>query len=215
MKINSCVKSGWFFAWLCGVLATVLIGPAVAYAAPVDVSYQLSGSAGNWVLDFSVTNNMPSTNSQLLVYLFGIQYINGGGVLSSPSNWSVYFSPVSTNVPNGSGKTYTTNWIDSNYSTAIGFGQTLSGFKFADGALDAPTSVDWVAYGIGPNGGDRNIVYTGPSSDYIGGANYNPGFEGTASAVNAVPIPAAAWLFSTAVAGLGFLRRKRGGLKAV
>jgi hypothetical protein len=117
----------------------------------------------------------------------------------------VFFSPVTTNVLNGSGKTYTLNLLDGNYGTGIAYGQTLSGFLFADGDAVAPTSVNWVAYGIGPTGPSTSFVYTGPASDYIGPANYNPGFEGVAAAV---PAPAPAWLMLSGLSVVGLVRRK-------
>jgi hypothetical protein len=39
----------------------------MAQAAPVDVTYTFSGSAGDWTYDFSVTNNLGGTN-----YLYGL-----------------------------------------------------------------------------------------------------------------------------------------------
>jgi len=183
-----------------------LSGPAGA-APPVEVSYQLSGSPGQWVLDFSLTNNVPSTNDELGVYLFGLILPGGSGALSSPDNWPVFFSPVSTDVLRGSGKTYTTNWLDYQYGIALPFGQTLSGFRVSDGEQSAPNGIDWVAYAIGPAGPDVNIVYTGPSTDYIGPVAYNPGFEGTAFPTN-VPEPGAAWLLGLGL-GVAAIARRR------
>ena len=47
-------KLVYLILMLLGVLPT-------AQASPVDVSYTVSGSAGNWALDFSITNNLGST----------------------------------------------------------------------------------------------------------------------------------------------------------
>lgn len=202
MKAHTALQPGRVLSCLASVFLMSFVGSTAVNAAPVDVSYQLSGTAGHWVLDFSITNNMPSTNNDMVIYLFGVQ-ITGAGHLDAPSdNWPIFFTPVSANVLNGSGKTYTTNWLDYQYGTAIGYGQTLSGFKVSDPDLAVPAGVDWIAYGIGSSGANVNIVYTGSPSDYIGSAAYNPGFEGTAQAVNNVPLPSAVWLFGAGALAL-------------
>jgi hypothetical protein len=43
-----------------GLALIGLIG--IAQAVPVDVSYTVSGSAGDWTYNFSVTNNLGGTN---------------------------------------------------------------------------------------------------------------------------------------------------------
>jgi hypothetical protein len=202
MNAHKTLQPGRVLSSLASVFFISFLGSTAANAAPVDVSYQLSGTAGHWVLDFSVSNNMPSTGNQMVVYLFGVD-ITGSGHLNSPSdNWPIFFQAMPTDVLNGSGRTYGTNWVDDNYGTAIGYGQTLSGFQVSDPDLNVPTGVHWLAYGVGNTGPNVNIVYTGSPSDYIGPVAYNPGFEGVAYAVNSVPVPSAIWLFGTGVLGL-------------
>jgi hypothetical protein len=40
-------------------------------AAPVDVTYTFSGSAGDWTYDFSVTNNLGGTNYIYALFQYG------------------------------------------------------------------------------------------------------------------------------------------------
>jgi hypothetical protein len=45
------------------VAGLVFLGSAFqASASPVDVTYTVTGSTGNWTYDFSVTNNLAGTN---------------------------------------------------------------------------------------------------------------------------------------------------------
>jgi hypothetical protein len=47
---------------VCGLAFSIVLGCPAVQASNVDVSYTISGSAGNWVYDFTVTNNIPNTN---------------------------------------------------------------------------------------------------------------------------------------------------------
>ena len=55
-----------------------------AHGNPLDVTYSVSGSAGAWVLDFSVTNNLGGQNN---VYLFGV-HLASRDIFYSPANWT-------------------------------------------------------------------------------------------------------------------------------
>jgi hypothetical protein len=57
----------------------------------------------------------------------------------------------------------------------------------------------------GPYGTEEAVSFTDP--DYPDGF-YNQGLTGTGT-ISAVPVPAAAWLFGSALAGLGWMRRKQ------
>lgn len=194
---------------LAGVLLSAVT--SLAHAAPIDVSYTMSGSPEHWLFDFSVTNNLGGSND---LYLFGVRLLvpqvsatpNGWDTLGSSGNWSLY---------GGSNTEYNARWITCPSAscpighplTAIQAGQTLNGFLVLDGELTPPTEVSWFAVAAGG-------TYTGPGCAFICGAPHdNPGFEGLAVQVaNPVPLPASLALF---MGGLGVLgsaasRRKSG-----
>lgn len=170
------------------ILSLALVG--LASAAAVNVSYTVSGTSGNYVLDFTVNNNIQEGQE---IYFFGVK-LSDRNIISSPSG----FDPNSwsswgyNNYYGGSDTVYNNNWIG---GPAIQYGQSLSGFQVQIADEVAPTDVQWFAYGVG--------------TDYYGeeGFNhgYNPGFEGGTS--EAVPEP-----MSMAALGLGavaLLKRRR------
>ena len=183
-----------------------------AKANPVDVSFTVSGSAGNWVYDFSVTNNLGAGTE---LYLFGVRLPDAvAGSIVYPTGW-IASSPGGYNpsIYGGTNTNYNVLWITCSSSAVcdnqygIFDGQTLSGFQISDSGLTALTSVSWMAVDAG---------YYGPPQtgcSFICGAPYtNPGFEGLAAeAVAATPLPATLPLVVVGLAGFGLLgwRRKR------
>jgi hypothetical protein len=168
---------------------------AQAHADPVDVSYTVTGSAGNWNLDFSVANNLGGTND---IYFFGVD-LSGRNITGSPTNWDPNNWPTWNNSPyGGSNTTYNNVWIDFGPNEIVP-SATLSGFDVAVSDLNAPTSVQWFAVAL-------NGIYTG-------GGNFNnssnPGFEGTATSGAAVPEPASLALLGAGVLGVAASRRKK------
>lgn len=169
-----------------------------AYANPVDVAYTVTGSAGDWNLDFSVTNNLGGTNS---LYFFGVALsandITGSPAGWDPSSWSTW-NPA-TYGGSGPDKTYNNNWFNPGLG-GISPGATLSGFDVHLTDLADPASASWFAYAYGGNyQGDFN-------------PNSNPGFAGVANSGNTpdpVPEPAALALMSTGLLGLTLARRKK------
>lgn len=185
------------------VLASAIAGLALAglvasaQASPIDVSYTVSGSAGNWLIDFSVTDNLGGTNN---VYLFGVQ-LSGRNIAGSPSGWDPNaYSSYNSGIYGGAGIEYDNIWITNpSGSSVVTPGQTSSGFQAVDTSSSAPQSVSWFAWSAGSG-------YTGPGCSMNCGAPFtNPGFEGVAAPV---PEPASGWLIGTGLLGLGQLRRK-------
>lgn len=119
-------------------LSFILSNFTAARASNLDVSYTISGSSGNWIYDFTVTNNIPNTNPGYdFVYYFGAGVQPSGFFDSAPAGWSpcclignnVVFNNLST-------------------PTNLAPGQTLSGFDFLNTSVTAQTSLGWVA-GVG------------------------------------------------------------------
>src|SRR5258708_10871209 len=82
-------------SYFLGVLfgLTLFGGLTSANANPVDVSFTASGSAGNWLLDFSITNNLGGTND---IYLFGVR-LPARNEVGTPTGWDPNTSPGGLN----------------------------------------------------------------------------------------------------------------------
>jgi hypothetical protein len=164
-----------------------------AHAAPVDVTCTVSGSAGNWLLDFAVNNNLGGTNN---LYFFGVRS-SLHNTPASPTGWD----PNALNTYNpgsygGSNTNYNNLWITNpTGGTTIVPGQTLSGFHVINSDAAMPTNVPWMAVAAGG-------VYMGPGCSFICDAPYtNPGFEGIAVPVVLAVGDAAPGVAAFALAG--------------
>jgi hypothetical protein len=176
-------RSGWVLIACC--LVAFLAGNV--YAGPI-VSFDVSGSSGDWTLDFSVTNTLGGSN---YIYFFGVE-LPARDITGSPSGWNPNMHISWDNAGlGGSNITYNNVWING----SILDGQTLSGFEVHDTSATAPTSVSWFAFAYYPNG-----TYSG--TDYFW-SDINPGFEGTAS----VPLPPTVLLLGSGLLGLAGWRR--------
>jgi hypothetical protein len=167
---------------LASFLALVaLVGGSPARANtldPVVVTYDLSGSAGAWVLDFSVTNNIGGSNE---IYFFGVQ-LSSGTIIGSPNFFpggGSGFNPSTLVEGPGPNIFYNNVWEVDNQTLVndgldyrnfvIQPGQTLGGFQLLDSNLAAPTIISWMVFAEGG-------TYTG--ADYFHRPD-NPGFAGT------------------------------------
>jgi hypothetical protein len=174
-------------------ICLALLGAAALATAAPTVSYSVSGTSGDYTLDFSVYNNMFGTSQD--IYFFGVQ-LGARNITGSPTDYDPNVWPTWNNASYGGSSTiYNNNWIDLSFSQDAP-GQTVSGFDVTISDLSAPTSVQYFLYGYG--------------SAYKGGDNFNtqtnPGFEGVAS--NATPEPAPMFGLGLGVIGL-LVRRKR------
>lgn len=172
--------------------AAIALPSASAAAQPVQVSYTTSGSAGNWLLDFSVFNNIPLASQGL--YFFGV-FLGAVDVQGSPSG----FQQWSGGAPwdNVTGILYDNNWFDGSFN-GLPSGTTTNGFVARVTTAAAPTSVQWFAYSFSQTG----EAYNAPDALYGG---VNPGFEGVARTSSVpVPVPEPASL-ALLVAGMGAL----------
>jgi hypothetical protein len=184
-------RSGWFLISFC----LVALLASNVYAAPI-VSFNLSGTSGDWTLDFSVTNTLGGSNN---IYFFGV-LLPAFDITASPSGWSTYDSFNTASV-GGSNTNYNNLWYtDPESGNRILDGQTLSGFGVHDSSATAPTSVPWFAFAYGGS-------YSGTDHFW---SDTNPGFEGVAGP-STVPLPPTVLLLGSGLLGLaGWRRLKKG-----
>ncbi|RYG47807.1 PEP-CTERM sorting domain-containing protein [bacterium] len=179
------------------ISAMVVVISAVAAAQaspvpPVGVSYSVTGSAGNYTLDFSLANQ--TGDSTLGLYYFGVRI---DSFLSAPTAWNS-FGTSNISVYGGPSGPYQTSWVSSPFTGPyITDGNSLGGFKVLYTGSSVPASIDWFAFGADPDG------YSGPGNF----SNYPeyPGFAG--SVTQAVPEPAS--MAALGLGGLALLRRRR------
>ena len=203
-------------------LASTALLASTARAQPIAVNYSVSGSAGNWLLDFTIKNQF-SGSSDYSFYWFGVN-LPANAISSSPGSWSPF---VQKTVSQGSGTTYRDTWYISQQD-GLAPGQTLNGFSAHLTSLDAPTTVGWFAYAFSGS----NTTYEG--GDNFNGSTYNPGFEGSAQGsfpqvnietyenppqqeqppINTVPEPSTYALMVSGLAALGFAARRRNAVAA-
>jgi hypothetical protein len=169
-----------------------------AFAAPVEVDYTVSGTPGDWSLDFKVHNNL--TGDFEPIYFFGV-LLDAPGITGSPAGFDPKMWPIWNNeYRGGSPIDYNNNWIDlaavSDFlASNLLVGSALDGFIVHVDDATAPTSVRWFAWAVG------GVVPDVGGGQFNPGDAYNPGFEGTAF-VATVPEPAGNAML---LAGIGLL----------
>jgi PEP-CTERM motif-containing protein len=195
-----------------GIIVALVLSFSLS-ADPVDVSYLVTGSTGDWTLDFSVTNNLSSAPNQNF-YFFGV-LLSSSNITGVPTNFAAItasYDPFSFGY-GGSDTEYNNVWYDSKFSDGLQLpGTTTSGFDVTISDAVAPTSVQWFAFTADTLG----------ASSYTGGGNFNtafnPLFEGDASAAgtsvggtSAVPEPSMLAFLGVGLAALVASRRKAAG----
>jgi hypothetical protein len=184
-------------AWAFGCAGT-------ASAAPV-VSVNVTGSAGDWTLDFGVTNTLGIPTMK--IYFIGVS-LGTNHVIGSPGNFTgdpngVTF--VNLSGFGGSNTDYDNLW-EAPTNLGIADGVTLNGFQVKSSLITLPSQISWFAFAH-YNG---QAVYTG--NDHIW-FPFNPGFEGQVAtgAVTVVPEPGTlvAALIGMACLALAQARRRR------
>ena len=180
---------------LISVSFVAFVAVATASAQVVSATESVSGSSGDYLLDFTFYNN--TNDPSLYLYFMGVALPDGEvgapGAYGDDYGWDG-FNP-STWLGYGPNVSYDSTWIG---SPGIYPGQSLGGFDILYTGATAPTSVDWFAYGLDPTYSYDGQGSPTPYPTYT----WNPGFFG--ASVAAVPGPAAALSF-----GLLALRRRR------
>jgi len=165
---------------LAAIAGSLVFGTlTTAHAAPVDVTCTVSGAAGNWLLDFAVSNHLGGTNN---LYLFGV-HSSPRNIPASPTGWDPNaVNGYNPSIYGGSNTNYNNLWITSpSGSTTIVPGHTLNGFHVISSDAAMPTNVSWMAVAAGG-------TYLGTGCSFICSAPHdNPGFEGIAVPV-ALPV---------------------------
>lgn len=184
----------------------LLVTSRACPANPIDVYYTASGTSGNYLLDFTVVNNMTSDPTQN-IYFFGIE-LNNPTIQASPTGFDPnIFSKWDNSSEGGSSTVYNAVWEDVPATSFLGGTSptSLSGFtvKVTDATL--PTTVNWFAYSKSLN----SVIYTGGGNFNDAVPTFNPGFQGTSN-LTSVPEPSTLALLS--VSGIacgvwGFRRR--------
>jgi hypothetical protein len=179
-----------------GIMAT----PFDVLAGPIDVTFTVTPEFNDFLLNFSVTNNIGAGDQ---IWFFGVNISSGSDIPSFgvPLGWADV----------GSGVPYNNNWMTNPVGpNTILFGQTLSGFIARDNDSVAPPSNALFALGapaqltIGPDTIDW-IAYT------VDDTGHGGSMTGTASNVTPVPEPSGLMLLCTGLGMLGITRLRRPG----
>lgn len=178
-----------------------------AHAATVDVHLTIFGSPGDWLYDFSVTNNTQPAIAGLVhlsnIVGFGVD-LPGGSIVGSPADW----------VASSTGQT---EWCAVScyrigaYFSNLPSGATVEHFLIRRNSLNPESSVSWFA--------SYAFDDTPPAQ---GGVQYLPSISGVvlddlvldAPALHQTPLPAALSLFASGIGLMGIftfrMRRKQG-----
>ena len=131
------------FGIMIAAMAFVAICTGQSSAAPI-VTATVTGTSGDYTLDFSVTNDLNGINS---IYFFGVMMDSGNTISGSPTGFDPTAIDAWSNAHyGGSSLVYNLDWID-NITFPIPFGTTQDGFLVHSTDTTLPTSINWFAYG--------------------------------------------------------------------
>ncbi len=176
-----------FKSILAGLLLLGCVSQSL-YAA--TVSYSLRNVSGNtWEYDFTLTTVAPLAQNEGFSVYFDVGEAENLTAISSPQDWSVLTIEPGSFI----GDPTSRGFYDALSMNGLGAGASLSGFILQLDWLNGSPRDDEPDFEIYALGDDPNTSLTSLKT-------------GTASVV---PIPAALWLFISAIAGLFAFGRRR------
>lgn len=178
------------------VLVFGLFASSASAVPTILVEYEVSGTPGNYVLDFEVANNIPVSYNQG-VYFWGVD-LPDNTPQGSPSGWVDWPGTWNNSAQGGSSRSYTSNWLD---SAPITSGNYLNGFTVAVASI--PETIYFFAFAQTP-WGEEGVAYDGDDSFYQ--EDLTSRFEGTAEVI---PEPSSMLLLGMGLLGAGFFRKKK------
>jgi hypothetical protein len=130
------------------VVGLLLLVSASRVAAGPIVTYTVSGTPGNYLLNFSVTNTLSVRGMD--IYQFGVA-ASTGTIVGSPHGGWTPIGPFNINVYAPSPDLVVNLWHNNSGGPqgAIQSGVTISGYLVLSTALSPPTSVEWFAFAFG------------------------------------------------------------------
>ena len=173
--------------------------------------FTATASAGTVLIDFDDFPNGPSDG--LTLSSKGFQFASEAVFIvsgtPSTSDQSLQYCPFcTTTMVNDDGLLFDLNAFD--FSNVFGFAGTVevTGTYGAGGTVSTTLNIDGSKnnYVFDSSWTDlSNVVFATPTG---AGGNYVGSIDNIS--INVVPIPAAVWLFGSALAGLGWLQRRAG-----
>jgi hypothetical protein len=167
---------------------------------PVAVTWTTAGSAFDWTLDFTVTNNIPvaDENIDLFGLLIGAPQASAAG---APYDYQLIGFPWD-NRPYGGAFVYDIAWRGG----FILSGASLDGFLVHLTTQGTPQVMNWTIWASSPS----LTPYSNPYTFYNGHNGSEPAFEGvTFDSVVPTPEPATAVLVGSGILSIVMLRWRR------